>query len=81
MPQTQARMVDSFVDVAMIPIRDLFETHLSVSDLQRSMSFFGGALGLELAQVFPEERPPFIGSGIRGLPCSGCGKLAQGRNE
>jgi lactoylglutathione lyase len=29
---------------AMIPIRDLFEGHLTVSDLQRSMAFFGNAL-------------------------------------
>ena len=39
----------------MIPIRDLFEAHLTVKDLQRSMSFFGAALGLELAQVFPQK--------------------------
>jgi len=31
----------------MIPIRGLFETHLTVKDLQRSMSFFGEVLGLE----------------------------------
>jgi hypothetical protein len=37
----------------MIPIRDLFESHLTVTNLQRSMSFFGDTLGLELAQVFP----------------------------
>jgi len=40
----------------MIPIRDLFEAHLTVTDLDRSMSFFGGALGLELAQFFPERK-------------------------
>jgi hypothetical protein len=28
----------------MIPIRELFEAHLTVKDLQRSMSFFGDAL-------------------------------------
>ena len=27
----------------MIPIRDLFEAHLTVKDLERSMSFFGGS--------------------------------------
>lgn len=36
----------------MIPVHDLFESHLNVTDLQRSMSFFGQTLGLELAQVF-----------------------------
>ena len=43
----------------MIPIRDLFETHLTVSDLQRSMSFFGDTLGLKLARVFPERKAAF----------------------
>jgi lactoylglutathione lyase len=43
----------------MIPIRGLFEGHLTVSDLQRSMAFFGDTLGLELAQVFSERRVAF----------------------
>src|SRR5271170_7179568 len=51
---------------AMIPIRGLFETHLTVKDLQRSMSFFGEALGLELAQVFPERSVAFYWIGHRG---------------
>jgi lactoylglutathione lyase len=50
----------------MIPIRDLFEAHLTVTDLQRSMSFFGGALGLELAQFFPERKVAFYWTGRRG---------------
>jgi hypothetical protein len=36
----------------MIPVRDLFESHLRVIGLQRSMAFFGQTLGLELAEVF-----------------------------
>jgi lactoylglutathione lyase len=43
----------------MIPIRDLFETHLTVSDLKRSMSFYGEMLGLKLAQVFPDRKVAF----------------------
>ena len=50
----------------MIPIRGLFEAHLTVKDLQRSMSFFGDALGLELAQVFPERKVAFYWIGRRG---------------
>jgi lactoylglutathione lyase len=50
----------------MIPIRDLFEAHLSVSDLQRSMAFFGDVLGLELAQVFLERKVAFYWVGGRG---------------
>ena len=40
----------------MIPIRDVFEAHLAVANLQRSMSFFGYALGLELAQALPGKK-------------------------
>ncbi len=50
----------------MIPIRDLFEAHLTVKDLQRSMRFFGDALGLELAQVFLERKVAFYWIGRRG---------------
>jgi catechol 2,3-dioxygenase-like lactoylglutathione lyase family enzyme len=50
----------------MIPIRDLFEAHLTVKDLQRSMRFFGDALGLELAQVFSERKVAFYWIGRRG---------------
>jgi lactoylglutathione lyase len=50
----------------MIPIRGLFESHLTVSDLQRSMAFLGDVLGLELAQVFPERKVAFYWIGGRG---------------
>ena len=50
----------------MVPVRDLFETHLTVVDLQRSMTFFGQVLGLELAEVFPERRVAFYWIGGRG---------------
>jgi lactoylglutathione lyase len=52
--------------MAMIPIRDLFETHLTVRDLGRSMKFFGDILGLELAHVVPERRVAFYWMGGRG---------------
>jgi lactoylglutathione lyase len=50
----------------MIPIHDLFEGHLAVADLPRSMNFYGEALGLELAQFFPERRVAFYWIGGRG---------------
>ena len=50
----------------MIPIRDLFEGHLTVSNLQRSMAFFGEVLGLQLAQVFEDRRVAFYWIGGRG---------------
>jgi lactoylglutathione lyase len=50
----------------MIPIRDLFETHLTVRDLQRSMAFYGDNLGLKLARVFPERKVAFYWLGGAG---------------
>ena len=40
----------------MIDIEALFETHLTVADLQRSMTFYSTTLGLTLAQVFWVEK-------------------------
>src|ERR1017187_948315 len=53
----------------ILPIHDLFETHLTVADLQRSMAFYGGVLGLDLARVFPEREVAFywIGGAGKGL--------------
>ena len=50
----------------MIPVHDLFESHLNVADLQRSMGFFGQTLGLELAEVFWDRRVAFYWIGGRG---------------
>ena len=50
----------------MIPIRSLFESHLTVSDLQRSMAFFGDKLGLKLAHVVPERKVAFYWIGQPG---------------
>jgi hypothetical protein len=62
--------------VSMIPVRDLFESHLTVTDLQRSMSFFGQTLGLELAEVFWERLPStgLVGEATR---CSVCGRSGR----
>ena len=50
----------------MIPVRDLFETHLTVANLRRSMKFYGETLGFELARVFPERGVAFYWIGGRG---------------
>ena len=50
----------------MIDIEALFETHLTVADLQRSMFFFGGALGLTFAEVFWDRKVAFYWVGERG---------------
>src|SRR5689334_8375093 len=50
----------------MIPIQALFETHVTVSNLEHSMAFYGDALGLELAKVFPERKVAFYWIGEHG---------------
>jgi lactoylglutathione lyase len=45
---------------------DLFETHLTVADLPRSMAFCGGILGLDLARAFPERKVSFYWIGGSG---------------
>ena len=55
----------------MIPIRGLFEAHLTVSNLQRSMAFFGDTLGLKLAETFPERKAAFYWLGGDGASMLG----------
>ncbi len=62
----------------MVPVRDLFETHLTVVDLQRSMAFFGQVLGLELAEVFPERKVAFYWIGGRGNSMLGLWEVGTG---
>jgi len=50
----------------LIPISDLFEAHLTVSELDRAVTFYGNILGLPLARVFPERRVAFFLIGVPG---------------
>lgn len=62
----------------MIPVRDLFESHLNVVDLQRSMSFFSQILELELAEVSWERRVAFYWIGGRGNSMLGLWEVGSG---
>ena len=62
----------------MIPVRDLFESHLTVTNLERSMAFFGDTLGLELAEVFRERRVAFYWIGGRGNSMLGLWEVGTG---
>jgi lactoylglutathione lyase len=62
----------------MIPVRDLFESHLTVIDLQRSMTFFSQTLELELAEVFWERRVAFYWIGGRGTSMLGLWEAGTG---
>jgi lactoylglutathione lyase len=64
--------------VILAPVRDLFETHLTVTDLQRSMTFFGQTLGLELAAVFQERKVAFYWIGGRGNSMLGLWEAGSG---
>ncbi len=66
------------MEINLIPIRDLFESHLTVTDLQRSMSFFGQTLGLELAEVFWERRVAFYWIGGQGNSMLGLWEVGNG---
>ena len=43
----------------MLTIRELFEAHLTVANLNRAMKFYGNVLGLELAIHLAERRGAF----------------------
>ena len=62
----------------MVPIHDLFEAHLTVSDLERSMHFYGGALGLKLARTFPDRRVAFYWLGGEGNAMLGVWEAGAG---
>jgi lactoylglutathione lyase len=44
----------------IVPIRGLFEAHLTVRDLNRSIAFYRDVLGLPLAHVVPERNVAFF---------------------
>lgn len=62
----------------MFEIGNLFETHLTVSDLDRAMAFYGGALGLPLAKAFPERKVAFYWIGGQGQAMLGLWESGSG---
>ena len=49
-----------------VPVRYLFETHLTVSDLQRSIEFYRDVIGLQLAFEAPQRNVAFFWIGESG---------------
>jgi lactoylglutathione lyase len=49
-----------------IPINDLFEAHLTVTDLGRAVAFYRDRLGLPSAHVVPDRRVAFFWIGAPG---------------
>ena len=50
----------------LIPIADLFEAHLTVSELRRAVAFYRDLLALPLARIFPERKVAFFWIGDPG---------------
>lgn len=50
----------------MIAVRGLFETHLTVADLHRSVQFYRDVLRLPVAAILPERRVAFFWIGAAG---------------
>ena len=46
--------------MTIVPIRGLFEAHLTVSDLERSIAFYRDVLGLPLAHRVPARNVAFF---------------------
>jgi catechol-2,3-dioxygenase len=49
-----------------IPVRRLFETHLTVSDLQRYIGFYRDVVGLKLAFEASDRNVAFLWTGDSG---------------
>src|SRR4051812_14139581 len=49
-----------------VPVRGLFETHLTVSDLDRSVAFYRDVVGLTVAFEVPERGAAFLWVGRPG---------------
>jgi lactoylglutathione lyase len=56
---------------APVPVRGLFETHLTVARLDTSIPFYRDVVGLEVAALFPERRVAFFWIGGRGASMLG----------
>ncbi len=57
--------------MTVVPIAGLFEAHLTVSDLDRSVTFYRDVLGLGLAHVVPERHAAFFWIGGPGAAMLG----------
>ena len=55
----------------MIPIEGLFETHITVRDVQRSIAFYRDVVGLDVGMVQTERSAAFFWVGGRGRSMMG----------
>lgn len=60
-----------------VPVSGLFETHLTVSDLSRSLAFYRDVVGLPLALELPERGAAFFWVGAPGEAMLGLWSLGS----
>jgi lactoylglutathione lyase len=60
-----------------VPVRGLFESHLTVSDLDRSLGFYRDVVGLTLAYELPERDAAFLWCGAPGAAMLGLWSLGS----
>ncbi len=65
--------------MTIAPIRGLFEAHLTVSDLDRSIAFYRDVLGLPLAHRIPARQVAFFWVPSSDQACWACGPSAPRR--
>jgi lactoylglutathione lyase len=63
--------------ITHVPVRRLFESHLTVSDLKRSVSFYRDLVGLPLALELPERDAAFFWVGEAGESLLGLWSLGS----
>src|SRR2546421_7973492 len=64
-----------------IPVRGLFETHLTVRDVPRSIDFYRDVVGLPLALDLPERNAAFMWIGERGRAMLGLWGIGSSVNS
>ena len=57
--------------MVVTPVSRLFEAHLTVTDLDRSIAFYRDRLGFELAELIPARQVAFFWIGARGTTMLG----------
>ncbi len=62
----------------MIAIRDLFESHLTVSNLDRAVQFYRDVLTLPVARLFQDRRVAFFWIGGHGKAMLGLWETGSG---
>jgi lactoylglutathione lyase len=64
-----------------VPVRALFETHLTVRDVSRSVEFYRDVVGLPLALDLPERNAAFMWVGERGRAMLGLWGIGSSVNS